>query len=111
MTPLDTSDGVGYDADTQRGRTMSTTADATTDIPTDLLERAMALPLAAKERLAMLMLDAAAGPPDDPELVRKENHTLIADRIEGLLSGRHKLVDPEEMIRRVREKLLQEFPQ
>ena len=71
----------------------------------------MLLSDAAKRKLAGLLLKAAEFPPDDPELVRKEVNELIADRIEGYLSGRYKAVDGKEMIERVREKLRKEFPQ
>lgn len=90
---------------------MSATVDPAVEIPADLIERGLQLPPAAQVRFANLLLDAAQGPPDDPELVRKEVKELIADRIEGYLSGRYKAVDAREMSQRVREKLRKEFPQ
>ena len=90
---------------------MSATAETNVEIPTDLVERAMTLSPAAMRKFAGMLWDAAEGPPDDPELVRKETHDLIADRIEGMLSGRYKLVDAGESIRRVREQFLKDHPQ
>lgn len=90
---------------------MSTTTEAATDIPVDLIERAMALSAAAKERLGFMMLDAAQGPPDDPELVRKETHELIKDRLEGFLSGKYQAVDAKESIAKLKQWYRETYPQ
>lgn len=90
---------------------MSVTAEAKADIPADLIERAMALPLAARERFAVILMEAAAGPPDDPELVRKETKELIADRIEGYLSGRYKTVDAKESLEEIERWYRETYPQ
>lgn len=90
---------------------MSQTVELNAEIPADLLDRAMALSPAGKRKLAGLLAKATEEPPDDPELVRKEVNELIADRLEGYLSGRYKAVDGKEMIQRVRDKLREEFPQ
>lgn len=90
---------------------MSTTVEASADIPSDLIERAMTLSPAAMRKFAGILWDAAEGPPDDPELVRKEWREVIADRIEGYLSGRYKTVDARESLQRVREQFLKDYPQ
>ena len=81
------------------------------EIPADLLERGMMLPRSARAKFANLLLEANELPPDDPELVRKEVNELIADRLEGYLSGRYKTVDARESLKRVRERLERDFPQ
>lgn len=90
---------------------MSTTAVVKSDLPTALVEQAMALSAAAKERLGFMLLDAAAGPPDDPELARKEVHELVADRIEGFLSGRYQAVDAKESITKLKQWYRETYPQ
>lgn len=80
-------------------------------IPSDLVERAMALPVAAKRKLLGLLVEAVEGPPDDPELVHKEWQEVIADRIEGYLSGRYNAVDSEESYQRVLKKFLEDHPE
>ena len=81
------------------------------DLPADLVERAMLLTTAGKQKLAGLLLKAVELPPDDPEVVRQEWNAVIADRLEGFLSGKYKTVDAEESIRRVREEFLKDHPQ
>ena len=81
---------------------MSATAEAKTDIPEDLMERALALPMAARERFAVIAHGSGGGSDrTTSELVRKETKELIADRLEGYLSGRYKAVDAKESIARL----------
>lgn len=90
---------------------MDTVVESEVEIPADLVERAMQLSHPAKLKLAGLLVKATEAPADDPELVRKEWQAVIADRVEGYLSGRYKTEDAKEMIDRVRRKLLEKFPQ
>lgn len=90
---------------------MNQTVELDADIPADLLDRAMALSHAGKRKLAGLLAMATEEPPDDPELVRKEVNELIADRLEGYLSGRYKTVDAKESLQRIREQFLKDHPQ
>jgi hypothetical protein len=90
---------------------MSATVDPGVEIPADLLERGLQLSSAAKVKFANLLLDAVEGPPDDPEVARKEVKELIADRIEGYLSGRYKAVDAEEQLAEVEKWYKEKYPQ
>ena len=85
-----------------------TTSDV--DLPADLVEQALKLSPAARVKFARLLLDAAAGPPDDPVVVRKEWQEVITQRIQGYLDGSIPAVDAEDALAEVERRFREKYP-
>jgi hypothetical protein len=81
-----------------------------TELTSDLIERVRKLSPAAREELIILLIDEQLGPADDPELARKEWREDIARRIEDIKAGRVQLLDADEALARLEERLRQRYP-
>jgi putative addiction module component (TIGR02574 family) len=85
---------------------MSATAETPeTELTPELIERVMKLSPENREKFALLLLDSLDGPPDDPEEVRKGWKDEIARRVEDVQAGRVGLVDADQALAEMRQRL------
>jgi len=82
-----------------------TTATATVDASTELVNRLLKLPEQTKLDLANLLLDSVRKGFTSLEEAAKRDKELIRSRLEELMSGKVELLEPEEVFRRMRERL------
>lgn len=70
-----------------------------------LIEQALKLSAADRDRLIGLLLDADAGPPDDPDAVKAAWTAELARRIESVRNGSYRAHTLEESCAAVRDAL------
>ncbi|MCE9562439.1 MAG: hypothetical protein K8U57_10340 [Planctomycetes bacterium] len=82
-----------------------TAATATADASTELVNRLLKLPEQTKLDLANLLLDSVRKGFTSLGEAAKRDKELIRSRHEDMMSGKVELLEPEEVFRRMRERL------
>ena len=81
-----------------------------TELTPELIDRVMKLSPESKDQLLDLLLGESEGPPDNPEVMKREWQEEIARRIEDIKTGRVQLLDADEALTRLEERLRQRYP-
>jgi putative addiction module component (TIGR02574 family) len=82
---------------------------AETELTPDLIDRGLKLSPENRERFALLLLDSLDGPPDDPEEVSKGWKDEIARRVADVQIGRVGLVDADQALAEMRQRLREKY--